>query len=179
MVSAGYDNTLKVWSLQNEECLAVYHSGSTVLTIVCLLGSNRIVCGTQDGQMHFLTAVNLPSPGPPIITPVRVWLFGELKQQPDGTTIAAPGRWSDHLICRCPHCYRPFVTPDPVADCGLRNRKLMRKNIWPHDAAYDDPRLLAPCPHCGKPLKFNPFFVTPESAGSPAKKSKADHSSRA
>ena len=26
-------------------------------------------------------------------------------------------------------------------------------------AGFDDPRLLANCPHCGKPLKFNPFFV--------------------
>jgi hypothetical protein len=49
--------------------------------------------------------------------------------------------------------------PQWIADFGLRNAEVIRSGLWLPDSAYPEPRLLAPCPHCGGALKFNPFVV--------------------
>jgi hypothetical protein len=60
--------------------------------------------------MHFLTPVNFPPSGPPIITAVRLWHFGDN---------GAPGHWNDRLTALCPWCGRRF----PVGD-GLLGRQI-------------------------------------------------------
>jgi len=109
--------------------------------------------------MHFLTPVNFPPSGPPIVTPVRLWLFGEVRKQADGAVLAAPGRWDDHLTCRCLHCGVLLDPPEPVVEIGVEGALLIRQCLWLPDSAFSNPRLLAPCPHCSGALKFNPFVV--------------------
>ena len=56
-VSASADRTVKVWDLANGLCVATYSAGASV-SAVAVYGDNRIVCGTVDGQMHFLKLMN-------------------------------------------------------------------------------------------------------------------------
>ena len=56
-LSASDDNTLKVWNLETGDCDSTYFMAA-VATAVAVHGPDRIVCGTDDGQMHFLTLRN-------------------------------------------------------------------------------------------------------------------------
>ncbi len=60
VVSGSGDNTLRVWDLETGQCLAVYHAGASVFCVAVSPIGDRIVCGTSDGQMHFLTLRNFP-----------------------------------------------------------------------------------------------------------------------
>jgi WD40 repeat protein len=127
--SGSSDKTLRVWDMESGKCMAVYHCGAVASSVVFSLVGDHIVCGTADGQMHFLSPVNFPPSGPPIITPVRLWLFGDNN---------ASGRWDDHLTCRCVHCCKRFEAP-PV-----------KPGHEPH---------LEKCPHCNGILMINPFVA--------------------
>ena len=83
----------------------------------------------------------------------------EATKQPDGTVLSAPGRWDDNLTCRCLHCGKLFEPPEPVLETGMEGAQEIRKGLWLPASASANPRLLAPCPHCGGALKFNPFVV--------------------
>jgi WD40 repeat protein len=61
-ISASADNTLRVWNLTSGECLTVYHAGAPVWSVSEVRSDGRFVCGTTDGQMHFLTLRNLKIP---------------------------------------------------------------------------------------------------------------------
>ena len=103
-LSGGRDNTLRLWDLDSGQCLAVYPAGAPVDSSAFSPSGDRIVCGTRDGQMHFLTPINFPPAGPPVITAVRLWHFGDN---------AAPSHWDDNLTAICPWCGRRFpVSPD-------------------------------------------------------------------
>ena len=62
-VSGTYDKTLRVWDLLSGRCLAIYHAGASVPSIAVSPTDGRIVCGSNDGQMHFLTMRNFPEVG--------------------------------------------------------------------------------------------------------------------
>lgn len=61
-VSGSRDKTVRLWDLETGRCMAVYQAGESVLAVMFSPDDSRIVCGTRDGQMHFLTPVNLPPP---------------------------------------------------------------------------------------------------------------------
>ena len=50
----------------------------------------------------------------------------------------------------------------------MEGAQVIRQGLWLPDSAFADPRLLAPCPHCGGALKFNPFVVDYAAGGSTA-----------
>jgi len=80
--------------------------------------------------MHFLTPVNFPPVGPVILTALNT------KQ------------------ARCPCCATEFEPPADVLAVILPSSK------FPYPPqAFADSRLLIACPHCAKPLKFNPFLA--------------------
>ncbi|MCB1092800.1 MAG: hypothetical protein KDL87_14790 [Verrucomicrobiae bacterium] len=54
-----WHNTLLLWDLDCGQCLAVYHAGAMVEGVAVSPQGGRIVCGTVDGQMHFLTLRNV------------------------------------------------------------------------------------------------------------------------
>jgi len=56
-VSASDDHTVKVWNLESGVCVTTYPAGTSV-TAVAIYGTNRIICGAADGQVHFLTLKN-------------------------------------------------------------------------------------------------------------------------
>ena len=147
-VSGSLDRTVRLWDLDSGQCLAVYRADFWVFVTAVAPSGERIVCGTRDGQMHFLTAVNCPPPGPPILT---------ISRFPD----AADARTREEA--RCPRCADTFNPQRAIVDAITA----LTRHLTPEQspcldlpaAAFEEPRLLADCPHCGRPLKFNPFFV--------------------
>ncbi len=103
------DYALRLWDLDSGACLAVYHAGSRVLSAAISMEGNPILCGTEDGQMHFLTPVNFPPPGLPVVTAARLWHFADGDQ---------PGHWDDRRTVQCPWCGRRF----PIRDDQLGQR---------------------------------------------------------
>ncbi|MDC0934890.1 NB-ARC domain-containing protein [Pirellulales bacterium] len=59
-VSASNDKTLRVWDLATGKCEVIYPTAASVNT-VAIHGADRIVCGTADGQVHFLALRNARS----------------------------------------------------------------------------------------------------------------------
>ena len=138
-ISGSSDNTLRVWDLETDESLAIYNSGSAVGSAALSTSTGNVVCGTLDGQMHFLTPVNFPNSGLAILT------ASNLRQ------------------ARCPCCAIKFAPPPEVIAAIRQHTATLLPDHSPcltlPDAAFNDSRLITDCPQCGKPLKFNPFFV--------------------
>lgn len=59
-LSGSADHTLRLWDLASGKCRAIYHVGHGVRSVAISPKTGRIVCGTRDGQMHFLTMRNFP-----------------------------------------------------------------------------------------------------------------------
>jgi len=154
-VSGSSDNTLRVWDVETGEEVAIVHAGSPVDTVSLIGTGTRLACGTWAGRVMFLTLRNL-APGTPWRTPERLWLYGVATQR---------GHWDDKTTAPCPCCGRRFVTPAPVLDTITAIAR--DAGVSPADPpssklpaeAWDEPRLLSECPHCAKPLRFNPFVV--------------------
>jgi len=138
-VSVSNDMTLRVWNLDSGECIIVYYLGSIGLSTA--ISGDLIACGTAYGQVYLFTGVNFPRPGSNILTIHRFVRRGGFL-------------WRDQHLSHCPRCARAFSPPRKVV-------RIVRgySAIPIPQSAFDDPLLLADCPNCGKPLKFNPFFV--------------------
>lgn len=67
------------------------------------------------------------------------------------------------LTTHCACCGRVIPVPRPAAEAILGCTAQLRPNQSPcldlPAAAFADPCLLASCPHCSRPLQFNPFFI--------------------
>jgi hypothetical protein len=171
-VSSSWDNTVRVWDLATGECLAVYPAGARVAFASVGLGG-RVVCGTSDGQVHFLKLRNY-APGLPLVTAVRLYRH-DLAGGPTsglarwlpflGRWLGAEGPYERHVTAPCPGCGQRFV-PSPkvleaIAGIG-RNVGLSAEQppcaTLPAEA-WNEPRLASACPHCRQGVRFNPFVV--------------------
>jgi WD40 repeat protein len=170
-VTSSWDNTLRVWHLPTGACLAVYHAGARVAYATVGAGG-RIVCGTSDGQVHFLTLHNY-TPGPPLLTAVRLRRHTVGEKAPTLPSWLSfverllPGQrpFDRELTAVSPYSGRRFAIPATVLDAirditrsaGLKPEQppcvTLPASVW------DDPRLTTACPHTGRPLRFNPFVV--------------------
>ena len=141
-VSGSQDQSVRLWDLESGMCLRILEGHRESVTSVSVSpDGRRAVSGSRDQS-------------------VRLWLFGEARKQDNGTVVAAaPGHWDDHLTCRCLHCGKIFVPSGSILEFSIQNSALIQKGLWLPESAFADPRLLAPCPHCGRALKFNPFVV--------------------
>jgi len=106
---------------------------------------------TSGGRLDILHVDNL-SLGPAIVTPVRRWLF-------------EPSRWEAAPTFACPLCGARKAANDRVLNAIEsihRNARLTEDALpcceLPEDA-WQDARLLADCPACNGPLRFNPFIA--------------------
>lgn len=116
-----------------------YVANAPVVHAAMDMDGTHLVCGTEDGQMHFISPRNLPSDIPAMLTA------------------------SSAEKARCPHCTVEFTPPESIYDTISEHVAVLGADFSPSlelpDETFDDPRLLVSCPHCGKPLKFNPFMV--------------------
>ncbi len=105
-LSGSDDNTLCLWDMEKGECTAIYHAGSSVLSISDTGGAFAI--GTSKGEVIILNLQNLPVEPPPIIT---------LLQSPGGSPAFG-----------CPHCRTWSEIPEPAPGreipCPKCNRKV-------------------------------------------------------
>jgi WD40 repeat protein len=141
-VSSSWDNTVRVWRLATGECLAVYHAGARVSS-TAVAPDGRLVCGTSDGQVHFLRLRNVV-PGRPMLTAVPL----------PGAAATGLGRWLPFLAgllggrqrgptAACPGCGRRFA-PQAGALGGE-----------------------AACPQCGQAVRFNAYVAAQGLAPAP------------
>jgi hypothetical protein len=171
-VSPSRDYTVRVWDLATGECLAVYPAGARVAYASVGLGG-RVVCGTSDGQVHFLKLRNYHA-GLPLVTAVRLYRHDLAGRQASGLGRWLPlvGRWlgaegpyDRHLTAACPGCGQRFVPSAKVLDAiaGIgRGAGLAAEQppcVTLPAAAWAETRLLSACPHCRQGVRFNPFVV--------------------
>jgi WD40 repeat protein len=135
-VTSSWDNTVRVWRIATGECLAIYHAGARVSATV-MAPDGRLVCGTSDGQVHFLRLRNVTL-GPPLATVVHLpgpagQATGLLRWLPFLAGVL--GRGERGPTTACPGCGRRFAPPSSA---------LGRETT---------------CPHCGQTLRLSPFVV--------------------
>lgn len=166
--SGSEDNTLRIWDLETGRCLAVYPSRNA--GIRCLAQqAGCIVVGTATGKVEFLRLHN-PLAAPPFLTAVRLRRFDS--QVP-------PSQWDENIKATCQWCGQCFPVsenilnlirtmprkPDNILDFirNIAHKIGLAPSQSPYEnlpaAAWGEPGLLSECPHCNKPLKFNPFVV--------------------
>jgi WD40 repeat protein len=148
-VSGGDDKTLRAWDLATGRCLAVLPAPTGVSSVSEVRSGGKLALGTWGGQVVFVTLRD-GAPDTPLVTAARLWLSGA-------------GRWDDQPTAPCERCGRRFAPPPAVLDAA----RGLARGLGPDSppclalpaAAWDEPRLRADCPHCGQPLRFNPFLV--------------------
>lgn len=101
-VSGSGDKTLRLWDLETGELLAIFQAGAQVASIAEVRASGNLLIGLSNGESVIVTAHNFPTV-PPVVTPVRVWLCGELRSGLFGMK-RNKGRWDDGVKATCPWC---------------------------------------------------------------------------
>lgn len=163
VISVGWDNTLRVWDLRSQDCIAVYQARSRIAKISEITASGCFVYGTSTGEVIVLENHNL-LPTPPIVTPVRLWLFGKVVKRLLGISYFT-GQWDNRITALCPWCSQRFpVAPEvleTIADI-IRTANLAPQQspcLELADEAWEEPHLFSECPNCRHPLRFNPFIL--------------------
>jgi hypothetical protein len=150
-VSGSGDKTVRVWDLNTGQCGAIFRAaGNEVYISNITLGGQLGIC-TNGGQVVFVTLYGFQF-GP--ITAIRLWLF---------VTRGRDDHWDDRLTALCEHCGQR-CEPEPSVLDTIRS---ITAHLPPDQSpclalpreAWNEPRLLSACPHCHKPVKFNPFIV--------------------
>jgi WD40 repeat protein len=172
-VSAGWDNTVRVWVIATGECLAVYPAGARVAYAWAGM-DGRIVCGSSDGQVHFLKLRNVPFDRP-LVTAVRLYRFaGAASPLAETITNWLPAlrKWFPtqpgydyRVTALCPGCGQRFVPSAKVLDgiAGIVSTAGLKREQPPGVSlpgeAWQNPQLASECPHCKRALRLNPFVV--------------------
>jgi hypothetical protein len=153
VVSGSDDGTVRVWDLATGQNIAIFHAVGNVTAVSKLTIGGQLGLGTADGHVVFLTLHGFTF-GPPIVTAVRLWLSSARHED---------CRWDDYLTALCEHCGQRFAPTPSVLDaaCGITAHLTPDQSpcLALPPEAWDEPRLLSACPHCHKPVKFNPFIV--------------------
>ncbi len=172
IVAVSVDGTLKMFDIFTGTCIATYHSHVVMNVVAASATGNSIVCGSEDGQIHFLQLRNAPLP-PPAVVEIRV---SEIRK-PSGSISIGP---FSRLPIRCPCCgsslkltherRRLLAHYLDMAAKTYEKKKIrladdsvldMRKGgtwIKPPLAMYDDHRLLFPCKVCRNTLRASVNF---------------------
>ena len=165
-LSVSGDGTLRVWDIESGENIAIYLSRSGLSSVSEIRASGQFACGTTTGEVIILKFHNVFI-NYPIVTPLRLWLYNKLFDSlimPLGRK-TCNGLWDDDIKASCLWCGQPFTVSDEILNMiTVINRNA---NLSPAQCpclelpseAWDDPQLISECPHCHKPLRFNPFIV--------------------
>jgi WD40 repeat protein len=175
VVSASEDKTLRVWDLQTGRCLAMLQASSTVSAVAA--SHHKWIYATRFGEVRFVLLRNSAPSGPePFIGTVtrickkprlrdffRIWFcMGMSSKRTSNKSNLAPHSYRT----RCPLCAGVLEPSSVIIDTinffmgkHLKMGQGKAGGWYPPDSAFEDPRLLNDCPHCGSALKFNPFFV--------------------
>lgn len=114
LLSAGDDRTVRVWSIDSGECIAIDALESRPKTLSRVSAQGLFAYGTEAGEVLIrqLHGINI---GPFLVTPVRGWIADESPH------------WDSRLVVCCPECTRITAVPDagpsaeaitPCPGCG-------------------------------------------------------------
>jgi telomerase protein component 1 len=154
VVSFSDDKTIRLWRLDDGKCISVLPVPGRPTCLFKIGPNGNFVCGTQLGQVLFNSIYNLDL-DMPIVNAVRKWIFGKHGE----------GRWDDMITATCTYCGIIFSLDQEVVNIidNISQKNHLSPDQSPilelPDEAWEDPRLLSDCPHCHKPLRFNPFIV--------------------
>jgi WD40 repeat protein len=138
LMSMSRDGTLRFWDIETGECLSTLFRRNLATFDFDPL-SGRLSLGFTDGRVEFFSLENLPGWGPFVTTAYREIVSQDL---PVGSITAMP-------VC----CGQRIEIPPGITE------RIGHWMIQGGEGAYSDPTLLLDCPHCGTPLRMNPFFV--------------------
>jgi WD40 repeat protein len=139
IVSASADHTLKVWDARTYRTLASF-SANGYLMALAVGYSGRIAAGDAGGSVYLIELMGI-EPGTPIVTLRHVYRFDRRS-------------WDEQPTAPCGWCGQPVTPPSSVLQ-AIRESSQPRMS----PEASDDPRMVADCPYCQKPLRFNPFVA--------------------
>jgi hypothetical protein len=174
VVSSSKDNTLRVWDIENGNCLAVYQGNHILYELSKISPGWNLSCGTSNDGVLFLKGHNFGR-RVPIITAFRI-------------ASVKPGKWkrnnqfpgilvyildlarrlkrrSDNTAARCPWCGQTFLISIRLINLfhAINLRKGLSSEQIPsvelNEDAWDSPGLLYRCGACRQPFRFNPFIA--------------------
>jgi hypothetical protein len=162
LLAAG-PNAVQVWSVDEGRPVLKTATRAALATCAWGLAGTRLLVADAHGAVDVFALEGLAS-GPPVVTAVL----------PSGPFGAAWLGWAGRLlgrrreptvVFRCPWGSGLAPAPPRVVEAiaDVRQRAELAAEQSPAlnlpDCAFDDERLLAECPACGRPLRFNPFLV--------------------
>jgi WD40 repeat protein len=154
-LSGSEDKTLKVWDLKTGKEITSFAAEGVVGTLAVGPRMATVVAGDWLGGVHILHLENLP-PGPAIATARRIWCHGWK---------GIAGQWQSTIQAGCPWCGERFPVADEVLEVikGIERQAGLSLDQSPcldlPEDVWDTAGLLSECPHCHRPLMFNPFIV--------------------
>jgi len=163
IVSGSLDQTLKEWDLEAVSELSAFVMGAAI-SAVSMARPAMLVAGDQLGRIHTLQLVGF-EPDPLFVTLVRLWRFPGSGWRNRILSFGRRGEWAEHITARCRWCGQKFI-PEPqvlnavasIAGNFNSSPRQSDRNALPSEA-FREPELFCDCPHCNKPLRFNPFIV--------------------
>jgi WD40 repeat protein len=157
------DPTIRVWDIKSGAFLCVYHTNANVSSLSVILADGRFAFGSTSGEVIIMKPLNLFS-GLPRITGIRQWHYGT-----GGSGLfnknRQSGYWERDITVWCLWCGLNFPVETSVLKTIQDISGSTKINSDPASClelpaeACEDPRLASECPHCHKPLRYNPFVV--------------------
>jgi WD40 repeat protein len=102
LVSAGNDGTVRVWSMDSGDCVAMEAVESGVCALSRISPRGLFAFGTEAGEV-LIRQIEGIEIGSLLVTPFRSW------------TIDENSRWGDRLVVCCPECTYVTTVPDRPA----------------------------------------------------------------
>jgi WD40 repeat protein len=156
VLTSDEDKTVRIWDIRTGECLAVHQAGEAVPSLSRIRPDGTFAYGTRSGDIVLVAPRNFLLDAP-VTTAMRLWIFGES---------GAPGKRQDETTAVCLWCGKRFTVDAGILDviAGIVNNAGLTPKSIPclelPEEAWEEPKLASECPHCRKPLRFNPFIAT-------------------
>jgi len=155
IATSAADGSLKIWDSKTGSLLGVYFGSGSINECNFSPDGNSIAFGDKLGNLY-LTKIEGMERGIPIVTGVCLWNYAVENK---------PGTFDDYYSLLCPLCGKIMKFPVEITDVIISILKDC--HIGPEDIpiidlpeeAWEESRLIFPCPDCDSNLKSNPFLV--------------------
>lgn len=143
------EGTLWIWDLRLNEIAAKFYNEGTIFNISQSKGSMRLAFGDTQENMDFYVPVNIEF-GPPIVTLTYLYRFDTKSHD-------------ENITAKCEWCGKRFTPDNGIISSIKQIMGQIKADQSPcivlSDENFCRQDLVATCPFCHKPLKFNPFII--------------------